>query len=117
MFYISAISNCINFRKAMSRSDFWMFFAFAVFLPFATLGIFKGQQLVINILAAAFLFHSIILISAIIRRLHDTGLPGWWLFTAFIPLVGPLILIYLLLKPSDANGPYKKTAPANDFRL
>jgi uncharacterized membrane protein YhaH (DUF805 family) len=38
--------------------------------------------------------------SLAVRRLHDTGLSGFWLLLGFIPLIGPLILIYLLVRPS-----------------
>ena len=34
-----------------------------------------------------------------VRRLHDTGLSGFWLLVGFIPAVGPFILIYLLVRP------------------
>ena len=40
-------------------------------------------------------------ITAAIRRLHDTNRRGWWLLIVFIPIVGPIILIYFLIKPSD----------------
>ena len=32
-----------------------------------------------------------------IRRLHDSNKSGWWLLTAFIPILGPFIYLYLIL--------------------
>jgi uncharacterized membrane protein YhaH (DUF805 family) len=28
-----------------------------------------------------------------VRRLHDIGKSGWWLLIAFVPFVGPVILL------------------------
>jgi uncharacterized membrane protein YhaH (DUF805 family) len=34
-------------------------------------------------------------ISASATRLHDRGMPAWWLLLAFVPFVGPLVLLVL----------------------
>ena len=44
------------------------------------------------------------IITITVRRLHDTGRPGWYLLIAFIPF-GALVLLYWLLKP----GVHEKT--------
>ena len=36
-----------------------------------------------------------------VRRLHDSGLGGWTYLVVIIPLVGPLVLFALLLRPSE----------------
>ena len=36
-----------------------------------------------------------------IRRLHDTGRSGWWLFITLIPILGSLAFIYFLASDSD----------------
>jgi hypothetical protein len=36
-----------------------------------------------------------------VRRLHDTGRSGWWLLLMLIPLVGPLVLLYWYVQPSE----------------
>ena len=36
-----------------------------------------------------------------VRRLHDIGRTGWWLFIYFVPVVGPLLLLYFFVQPSD----------------
>lgn len=36
-----------------------------------------------------------------VRRLHDIGKSGWWLFLAFIPVVGIIILIIWWCKDSQ----------------
>ncbi|WP_394686369.1 DUF805 domain-containing protein [uncultured Microbacterium sp.] len=38
------------------------------------------------------------------RRLHDSNRSGFWMFIAFVPLVGGLILLVFELLPADARG-------------
>lgn len=37
------------------------------------------------------------------RRLHDVNLSGWWQLIGIIPVIGWIILIILLAKPSEAG--------------
>ncbi len=39
-----------------------------------------------------------------VRRLHDTGRSGWWLLLMLVPFVGPLVLLYWYVQPSE-DGP------------
>jgi uncharacterized membrane protein YhaH (DUF805 family) len=54
-------------------------------------------------------------LSVSVRRLHDTGHSGWWIWFGVIPIIGPLYMFYLHCKDSDpsdnAYGPNPK-APA-----
>jgi uncharacterized membrane protein YhaH (DUF805 family) len=36
-----------------------------------------------------------------VRRLHDIGRSGWWLLLMLIPLIGPLVLLYWYVQPSE----------------
>ncbi|KGF10958.1 hypothetical protein HMPREF1633_07595 [Tissierellia bacterium S5-A11] len=36
-----------------------------------------------------------------IRRLHDIGKSGWWILGQLVPLIGPLVLLYFSVKPSE----------------
>jgi uncharacterized membrane protein YhaH (DUF805 family) len=40
-------------------------------------------------------------VAVTVRRLHDTGSSGWWLFISLIPVVGPIALLILTLKDSQ----------------
>ena len=56
-----------------------------------------------------------------IRRLHDTGRSGWWLFISLIPLIGAIILLILMATDSQEGtnqyGPSPKIAdsPSNKY--
>ena len=36
-----------------------------------------------------------------VRRLHDTGKSGWWIFISLIPLIGGIWLLVLLVTDSQ----------------
>ncbi len=39
-----------------------------------------------------------------VRRLHDIGKSGWFFLVAFIPFIGPLILLYFLFQDSEEEN-------------
>jgi uncharacterized membrane protein YhaH (DUF805 family) len=51
-----------------------------------------------------------------IRRLHDVGKSGWWIFISLVPFIGSLWLLVLMLSDSQTGtnqyGPNPKEAPA-----
>ena len=42
-------------------------------------------------------------LAVMVRRLHDVGKSGWMYFIVFIPIVGVIWLMVLLLTDSDAG--------------
>lgn len=40
------------------------------------------------------------------RRLHDTNRSGWWMLIAFLPIIGTIWLLVLMVLPGT-NGPNK----------
>jgi uncharacterized membrane protein YhaH (DUF805 family) len=40
-------------------------------------------------------------LAVMIRRLHDIGKSGWWFFISFIPLIGSIWLLVLLVTDSQ----------------
>ena len=45
-----------------------------------------------------------------VRRMHDTGRSGWWIFIGLIPLIGLIILIVFLAQKTKAGD--NKYGPA-----
>ena len=47
-----------------------------------------------------------------VRRLHDIGLSGWWVWINLVPMVGPLVLLALMARKGqtgdNAYGPDPK---------
>jgi len=82
----SGFRNYTNFEGRSPRSEFWYFHAF-VFL--ATIGsIFTGPLFFLVMLALL-----LPTLTVNVRRLHDINRSGWWIFIAWIPLVGAIILL------------------------
>ena len=87
--------NYANFNGRASVSEYWFWVLYQVVAGF---GGFVFASVVIapevaTILLAIFVFTSLIPnIARGIRRLHDIGKPGTYLFFSFIPLVGNLLL-------------------------
>jgi uncharacterized membrane protein YhaH (DUF805 family) len=57
-------------------------------------------------------------IAVAVRRLHDTGRSGWWIFIGLIPLIGVIVMLVFLVLDSKpgANdyGPNPKDVSPTD---
>ena len=41
-----------------------------------------------------------------VRRLHDIGKSGWWIFLGFVPYIGEIILFIFSVMGSDGENEY-----------
>lgn len=46
------------------------------------------------------------ILAVTVRRLHDTGHSGWWLFITLVPFIGSIWLLVLLLLSSQDENQY-----------
>ena len=67
------------------------------------LGAASGFGLLIGILSFALIVFFIPVLSQTIRRLHDSGNTGWWVFLCLIPYIGPLALLIFCVLPSQPH--------------
>jgi uncharacterized membrane protein YhaH (DUF805 family) len=120
--YINAWKNYAVFKGRASRKEYWFF----VLFNFLIASIFSLLDIVLSISAVGFedtfyglmmlrgfstgftFFYIFYLLAMLVpglafvtRRLHDIGKSGWMQLVALIPLIGPIWLLVLLLKPSD----------------
>lgn len=51
----------------------------------------------------------------LIRRLHDLDMNGWWSLVQFIPFVGGIFMLYVMLKKGDEDS--NRFAPARTTAL
>jgi uncharacterized membrane protein YhaH (DUF805 family) len=85
----------VDFEGEASRSEFWWFFLFTGVVSFAL-------AVVSNKLSGLFSLAVLVpFIAVTVRRLHDTNRSGWWVLIWFLPVVGWLILIFLLVQEGD----------------
>ena len=112
----SVLSKYATFAGRASRAEFWRWVVVFVVLTFVTrmidgalfassihAGLFERgavQPLTLTAILALFVPN----MALAVRRLHDTGRSGWWLLLMLVPFVGPLVLLYWYVQPSE-DGP------------
>ena len=84
----------VDFEGEASRSEWW-FFLFTGVVSFAL-------AIVSNKLSGVFSLAVLVpFIAVTVRRLHDTNRSGWWVLVWLLPVVGWLILVFLLVQEGD----------------
>jgi len=119
--YLSVLKNYAGFTGRARRREYWMFGLFnALFLIiaavldniFGTTFEFLFYGLFYVLYSCAVLVPSL---AVCVRRLHDVGKSGLFLFVGLIPLVGAIWLLILACKDGDpgtnAYGPNPKEVP------
>lgn len=97
-----AVSRCLNqyatFGGRATRPEFWWFALaqFLVVMAASIVGDRLGALLAIGLLLPT--------LAVTTRRLHDMGRSGWWQLIYFLPLVGGLVLLWWLTRPSEPGA-------------
>jgi uncharacterized membrane protein YhaH (DUF805 family) len=98
MTFGDAIKTCFTkyaeFNGRASRSEYWWYVLFIILVSVA---ISRVSPTISGLFSLATFLPSI---AAAARRLHDTDKSGWLQLLIFIPVLGWLILIYLLVQES-----------------
>lgn len=106
---LSALRGYAVFEGRASRSEFWwfQFFCLLVYTALLCLGtLLFDDGVTVLLLLLAWLGLLLPWISLSVRRLHDAGLAGGWLFILLLPLGGLtwlVIMVMLSLGPDGAN--------------
>ena len=103
--YLKVLKQYADFGGRARRKEYWMFFLFNVIICVvfevlaAMIGKFFGFVLVLYSLGVL-----IPGLAVSIRRLHDVGKSGWWLLIAFIPIIGAIWLLVLMVTDSQPGN-------------
>ena len=100
--YLDMWKNFANFNDCTSRRGYWMAYLFN-FLAALLLGVIAGflhMEFLGTLYGYAVLIPSL---AITVRRLRDAGFHWANLFWAFLPVIGTIILIVKLCKPSAQN--------------
>jgi uncharacterized membrane protein YhaH (DUF805 family) len=100
----------VKFDGRASRFEYWGFVLvnFVIAVVFSLLDSVIGTGgLLYGVAGLALLLPGV---SAAVRRLHDIGKSGWWLLISLIPIVG-LVLLYFLVQPSQSGSNAYGEAP------
>ncbi len=87
-----------DFHGRATRQEFWMYVLIYVI-------IYVILAMVNNVLTLVYSLALLVPgIAITARRLHDTGLSGWWQLLGLIPLIGWIIVIVLCVRKSNPAG-------------
>ena len=122
MSFIESVTTCfqkfVTISGRASRAEYWWYMLFYVLceIPiFALLAVYIAVKanssadggfpiipvVMVTLLICVILFIlGIPLLTATIRRLHDTDRDGMWFFIQFIPYIGSIILLVFMCLPS-----------------
>ncbi len=123
--YLQMVEPLVAFKRTLrswngvgraQRSEFWWGVLLYYFLLAGVVGVFSvimvatidpyddAAYALFGLLLMAVIFGmSIPMISQQIRRLHDIGMSGWWIFIVLLPYIGPLWLLVLSVLPSQPH--------------
>lgn len=113
--------NYANFNGRARRSEYW-YYTLATILISIVLGILDyGSELAFDIGELGILrgLYSLAVfipgLAVMIRRLHDVGKSGWFLFILIIPLVGVIWLFILLCTEGNDGSNEFGADPKDEF--
>jgi uncharacterized membrane protein YhaH (DUF805 family) len=111
--YIKIWKQSFDYRGRTRRRDFWLFLLFNFIGSVIASFVESKAGFEISTDGFGIFSFSIIwmtippIISAIVRRLHDTNRNGWWILLVLIPYLGWLTLVIMMfLKGNSGNNNY-----------
>lgn len=117
--YLEVLTNkYAAFGGRARRSEYWYFFLFniAISLALAIADIVIRSVLGYGMLGPIYSLAVLIPgIAVTIRRLHDTDRSGWWILLGLVPLVGLVLIVFLVQEGTGGRnqyGPDPKTVVA-----
>jgi uncharacterized membrane protein YhaH (DUF805 family) len=107
--YLKVLKNYAGFDGRARRTEYWMFFLFSLIISVVLTVIdgVVGMRSASGFGILSSLYSLAVLVPSIavgIRRLHDTGKSGWWLFISLVPLIGGIWLIVLLATAGNVGS-------------
>ena len=105
--YLKVLHQYVDFRGRARRKEYWMFVL--INIMFAALAAIldnflgttmqlAGEQLPYGFVYIVYgLFMLMPNLAVAVRRLHDTGKSGWYILLSFIPIIGMILIVFLLM--------------------
>lgn len=105
--WLATMKKYADFSGRARRKEYWLFALFNVIFAivallldnlFGTASEDLGYGLIYGLFSLAILIPSL---AVTVRRLHDVGKSGWWLFISLIPIIGGIWLFILTITDSQ----------------
>ena len=116
-YYLHVLQNFKNFSGRARRKEYWMYTL--IYIPILFLAMFADNALGTTFQMEAMgqtvdvgygwvyvitgLLHFFPSLSVVVRRLHDVGKSGWFYLIIFIPLVGFIWMLVLLVSNGNVG--------------
>lgn len=106
--YFEVLKKYAVFNGRARRKEYWFFTLFSVLISM-TLGLIESKTGLPGLWASgagplSALYSLAVLIPGLavsVRRLHDTGRSGLWLFIALVPCIGGIVLLVFMIEDSQ----------------
>ncbi|MGO3237484.1 MAG: DUF805 domain-containing protein [Psychroflexus halocasei] len=115
--YLKVLRQYADFSGRTRRKEYWMFVFMNFLISFLISTIdywLFGMTIISSIYVIALIIPSI---AVAVRRIQDTGRNGLWILAAFVPLIGTIWVLILLLQDSESDsntyGPNPKNINPN----
>lgn len=102
-YFTDALRKYAVFQGRTSRARFWVFILLVWIIASLVVWLTGGRNAYGEVSLVAYLvglFFALPVLSATVRRLHDTNHSGWWWWISIVPLIGQIWLFILLVLPS-----------------
>lgn len=98
---VTVLSKYVTFDGRARRSEYWWFYLANTIVSSILSAI--GQRLTLFSILSVIYSLAVLLpgLAVCVRRLHDVGKSGWYIFISLIPLVGAILLIIKLATDSE----------------
>jgi uncharacterized membrane protein YhaH (DUF805 family) len=109
--YMEALRKYAEFSGRSRRKEFWMFTlinAVVIFAMAFASAFYKDNINPFGIILLVYILAIVIPSLALtIRRLHDIGRSGWWIFISLVPFIGSIVMLIFEVLPGEVgDNPY-----------
>lgn len=105
-YYIQVLEKYATFSGRSQRKEFWIFILVNALI--GAISAIISIALNTNIMGKFVLFYTLAIaipsIAVAVRRLHDTGRSGWFIFLELIPIVGSIVLLIFMAQDSQSGA-------------
>ena len=108
--FVDVVKNkYVLFDGRAGLKEYWLFFLanIAISIIYLILTSIFGNGVLSMIISVIYLLFSLAILlpglALCVRRLHDVGKGGGWIFISLVPIVGAFILLYYMIIKGEPN--------------